>query len=237
MNLGLKSVSDEFNSGTLGKQWSWVRENTSNWSLSKKSGSLQITSEKGDIVATNNNAKNILLQSANTDWTIESKMVCSRKPIGSTQNAGILAYQDDDDFVKFVYKATPARRGMGGPPAATPAVQSGTVDIIVESNGSQKTAATLSLTDIIKDNNTLFLKIDKKGSVYTASCSSDGKSFKVVGTADIMLKDVKAGITVCDGVAPAGRGNFPGMQPQAAQPETPFDVAFDYFHITNKGSK
>ncbi len=243
VNFGLKSVSDEFNSATLGKQWSWVRENSSNWSLSKKSGSLLITSEKGDIVAANNNAKNILLQSANTDWTIDSKMICSRKPAGSTQNAGILAYQDDDNFLELVYKASPARRGMGGPgapggTATPPVVQPGTVDIIVEINGSQKTAATLSLTDIIKDNNTLVLKLDKKGSVYTASCSSDGKSFKVVGTADIMLKNIKTGVIVCDGVPPAGRGgNNPGMQQQAAQPETPFDVAFDYFHITNKGIK
>src|SRR5450759_2153755 len=92
VNFGTKSVSDEFNSGTLAKQWSWVRENNSNWSLSKKSGSLLITSEKGDIVSSNNNAMNILLQSANTDWTIESKMVCSRKPSVPVQNAGILAY-------------------------------------------------------------------------------------------------------------------------------------------------
>ncbi len=113
INFGTSSVSDEFNTGTLGKQWSWVRENPANWSLSKKVGSLVITSAKGDIVSTNNNAENILLQSANTDWTIESKIVCSRKPSGFAQNAGILAYQDDDNFVKLVYRAG-GRRGMGG---------------------------------------------------------------------------------------------------------------------------
>jgi hypothetical protein len=41
----------------------------------------------------------------------------------------------------------------------------------------------------------------------------------------------------CDGVAPARMGNFPGMQQQTSQPETPFEVAYDYFHITNKGLK
>ena len=181
---------------------------------------------------------NILLQSANTDWTIESKMVCSRKPSGATQNAGLLAYQDDDNFVKLVYKAAVARRGFGGP-ATTPAVQPGTVDLIIESNGAQKTAATLSMADIIKDDNTLVLKLEKKGDLYTASCSSDGKNFKAIGTANIMLTDIKAGIIVCDGVPQAGRGNFPGMQQQQqpGQPETPFEVAFDYFHIVSKGLK
>jgi beta-glucosidase-like glycosyl hydrolase len=233
VNFGTKSVSDEFNSGTLAKQWSWVRENASNWSLSKKSGSLLITSEKGDIVSSNNNAMNILLQSANTDWTIESKMVCSRKPSGA-QNAGILAYQDDDNFIKLVYKASNARFGMFGPGGT--GVQSGTVDMVIEKDGYQKSGATLSMADIIKDDNTLVLKLEKKGSLYSASCSSDDKNFTTIGTADIILKDVKAGMIVCDGVAPA-RGGFPGMEQPTNQPQPPFEVAFDYFHIVNKGLK
>jgi beta-glucosidase len=52
-----------------------------------------------------------------------------------------------------------------------------------------------------------------------------------------MLKDVKTGMIACNGVAPARRGNFPGMQQQTNQPETPFEVAYDYFHIVNKGLK
>jgi hypothetical protein len=42
---------------------------------------------------------------------------------------------------------------------------------------------------------------------------------------------------VCDGVPPTGRGGNQGMQQQPAQPNTPFEVAYDYFHIVNKGLK
>jgi beta-glucosidase len=233
VNFGIKSISDEFNSGTLAKQWNWIRENSSNWSLSKKSGSLLITSEKGDIISSNNNARNILLQSANTDWTIDSKIVCSRKPSGS-QNAGILAYQDDDNFIKLVYKASSPRFGMGGPGGA--GVQRGSVDLVIEKDGYQKSGASLSMADIIKDDCTLVLKLEKKGSIYSASCSADGKNFTTVGTADIILKDIKAGMIVCDGIAQA-RGGFPGMEQPTNQPQTPFEVAFDNFHIVNKGLK
>jgi len=237
IHFGTSSVNDEFNTGTLGKQWSWIRENPANWSLSKKAGSLLITSNKGDIVSTNNNAENILLQSANTDWTIESKIVCSRKPSGFSQNAGILAYQDDDNFVKLVYRAGGGRRGMGGFGAPGSAgIQPGSVELVIEKDGYQRSAGTLSMADIIKDNNTLVIKLEKKSNIFTASCSSDGKNFKSVGAADILLKDVKAGIIVCDGVAPARMGNFPGMQQQTSQPETPFEVAYDYFHISNTGN-
>lgn len=125
---------------------------------------------------------------------------------------------------------------MGGP-AATPGVQPGLLDLIVESNGYPKSAATLSLADIIKDDNTLILKLEKKGSLYTASCSSDGKSFKEVGTANILLKDIKAGMIVCNGVPPTGRGNNQGTQQQPVQSDTPFEVSYDYFQIVNKGLK
>ena len=80
VNFGVPSVTDEFNDGKLGEHWSWLRESSEDWSLSKKSGSMVIVSGEGDLIEANNNAKNILLQSANTDWTIETKLVCSRTP-------------------------------------------------------------------------------------------------------------------------------------------------------------
>ena len=239
VNFGIKSVNDEFNSSTLGKQWSWVRENPANWSLSKKPGSLVITSQKGDITQSSNNAENILLQSANTDWTIETRITCSRKPSGFSQNAGILAYQDDDNFAKLVYSASFGRRGFGGPTGSGVRAieQPGAVQLQIEGKGDQKSLATLSMEGIIKDNNTLILKLEKKGDLYTAFCSSDGTTFTTIGSANIVLKDIKAGLMVCNGVTPARMGGFPRAMPQNNQPETPFEVSFDYFRITNSGLK
>ncbi len=234
VNFGTPSVKDEFKGSSLGDQWTWVRENSSNWSLTKKSGSLVIAGAEGDIVESNNNAENVLLQSANTDWTIESKVVSSKVPSAS-ENAGVLAYQDDDNFVKLVYRAV-ARRGFFGFGEQTGAVQPGSVELIIENEGYQKSVATYNLEGDIK--NTVVLKLEKKGNEYIASCSPSGKKFETVGTANIMLKDVKAGIIACNGVAPSGRGNFPGFMMQTDnEPEIPFEVAFDYFRIKNSGLK
>ncbi len=74
INFDVNSVSDEFNNAAVGKQWKWLRENPSTHSLSKKAGSLTITSELGDVSEATNNARNILLQSANNDWTIDNKI-------------------------------------------------------------------------------------------------------------------------------------------------------------------
>jgi beta-glucosidase len=237
INFGTKSVSDEFNTTTLGKQWSWVRENSENWSLSKNPGSLLITSEEGDIQAENNNAENILLQSANNDWTVESKLVFSRRPTGFSQHGGLIAYQDDDNYIKLVYSVGGGRRGFEGFGGQG---GSGSMLLVTEEDGYQNNAAMLSLADIIKDNNTLFLKFEKKGPLYTAYVSSDGRNYQTVGSAEIMLQNVKAGIMVCEG-APDPRFarfmNMPGMTQQQREPEAPFELSCDYFHIKNKGLK
>ena len=236
VSFGAKSVSDEFNGNTLGKQWSWVRENPAHWSLTKTAGSLVITGEKGDLSAANNNAENLLLQSANTDWSIDTKAVFSRRPGGFGEQGGILAYQDDDNYVKLVYSSGRGRGGFGGFGGA--GNQPGTVLLVTEKDGYQATAASLSMADIIKDNNTLILRLEKKGSEYSASVSPDGKKFIPVGNADVMMNNVMAGLMVCNGVTPARMGQgMPGMPQQNAQPQQPLEVSFDYFHIMNKGLK
>lgn len=105
VSFDVATVGDEFKAATLGAQWSWVRENASAWSLSKKAGAMVITSGKGDVTEESNNAQNILLTSANCDWTIDTKITCSRRPVGSVENAGIIVYQDDDNFIKLARTA------------------------------------------------------------------------------------------------------------------------------------
>jgi regulation of enolase protein 1 (concanavalin A-like superfamily) len=233
INFGTKSIDDEFNSAAIGKQWTWVRENSANWSLTKENGSITITSKTGDLREATNNAENILLQSANTDWVVESKLKFSTKPSGFSQSGGLIAYQDDDNYVKLSYGA-----GAGGRRGGRPGSQGGSLSLITEENGSQKNAANVSIADIIKDNNTLYFKLERKGDVYTAYYSLDGKKYELVGTANLTLKDTKAGVLVCEGVADPRMARF--MQNQPQQPnatQKPFEVSVDYFHIKNSGLK
>ncbi len=228
INFDAGSISDDFN-GSIGSQWKWVRENPSNHSLSKKQGSLTITTEKGDVSEGSNNAKNILLQSANNDWTIETKLVGSRVP-AQPENAGILAYQDDDNFVKLMLRAVIKTTRQNG-------VQPGTIDFLMEENGIAKSVASFNLREEIVGDNALILKLEKKGSVYTASYSLDGKSFKVLGTDETLLKDIKVGLIACDGVITQSMTSTYYFDSSTTKPDTPFDVSFDYFHISNSGIK
>jgi len=234
VNFGIPSVSDEFAGTEPAKQWKWVRENTGGWSLSEKPGSMVITSGPGDITESNNNAENLLLQSANSDWTIESRIVCSRKPSGFSENAGMVAWQDDDNFVKLDYRASFGRRGFrrGGS-----GEQPGSVELLIESGGEEKSSVTLPMDGIATDDNALILKLVKEGDKYTASVSADGRAYETVGTGNVVLKDIQAGVMVCDGVLPARFAGFRRFMQQDNAPRSPFEVAFDYFRISNSGLK
>jgi beta-xylosidase len=227
-------VKDEFNSPILGTHWSWIREDKSNWSLTSQPGSLVLQSDSGDITETNNNAKNMLLQAANTDWTIETKIVCSRRPTAFTENAGIVAYQDDDNFVKLAYRPSFGRRSFR---RGAPGEQPGSVELLIENGGAQKLSGTLNMEGIITEDNTLLLKLEKQGDLYTAYVSSDGKQFEFVEAGNVVLRDIQAGVMACDGVLPARFAAFRRFMQRGNPPATPFEVAFDYFHIDNSGMK
>jgi beta-glucosidase len=234
LNFDVKSVHDEFNETKIGGQWEWIRKNPSAFSLSKKAGSLTITSEAGDISEGGNNARNMLLQSANNDWTIETKLICSRVPT-QPENAGILVYENDDNFVKLMFRAVikTTRFGRG----SDMQVQPGTIDLIMEENGITKSMASFNLKTTVTDNNALILSLEKRGSIYTACYSLDGIKFEKLGTADMLLKDIKAGLIVCDGVITQNMKSTFWFDSDTTKPETPFDVSFDYFRIENNGLK
>ena len=227
-NFDIPSVSDEFN-GSIGKQWQWIRENKDTYSLSKNGGALTITTEPGDVSEATNNAKNILLQSANNDWIAETKLVCSRVP-SQPENAGILAYQDEDNFVKLMLRAVTKTRQGRGPASA----QVGTIDLIVEENGIAKSMASFNLPQEITGNNALQLKLEKTGNTYTGYYAINGGDFVKLGVANGMLKDIKAGLIACDGVIIQSMKNVFYFDSDTTKPNTPFDVTFDYFHIMNK---
>lgn len=230
VNFDVKSVSDEFNGAVLGSQWEWLRENPSNYSLSKKSGALTITSESGAVSEGTNNAKNILLQSANNDWTIETKLVASRMP-SQPENAGIIAYQDDENFVKLMHRAAiKTTRARGAQPGA--------IDLVIEENDITKSLASFNLRESITDSNELILKLTKEGSIYTAYYSlNNGESFETLGTADLLLKDIKAGLIAVDGIIANYMKSTFWFDSDTTKPDTPYDVSFDYFRIENSGKE
>jgi len=234
-NFDIASESDEFNSATISDKWQWVRENQATKNLIKVPGALTITSEVGDISENSDNARNVLLQSANNDWVAETKLTCSRNP-SQPENAGIIAYQDDNNFVKLMLRAV-TKTTRSGRPNGSLETQPGTIDLLIEENGIAKSMASFNLKDGVTGDKYLILKLEKSGSIYTAYYSTDGIKFDKLGVADVSLKDIKAGIIACDGVLTQNVKSTFYFNSDTTKPSESFDVMFDYFRIINSGIK
>ncbi len=227
LNFDHSSHSDEFNDNSIGSQWEWVREQSDNHSLSTNPGSLTITTEQGDVSEQSNNVRNLLLQSANNDWTIETKLTGSRAP-SQPENGGLIAWQDDHNFVKLMLRAVTKTTRQRGP-------QAGTIDLLVEENDIARSVATFNLQEMITGNQPLYLRLTKKGALYTASYSLNGREYKELGSAEAMLRNIKAGLIACDGIITQSMTSTFWFDSDTTKPETPYDLTFDYFRIRNAG--
>ncbi len=226
VNFGIPSQSDAFEPAGLKDQWSWVRENKELWSLSDVAGNLVLTGAEGDVKGKANNAANILLQSANSDWVTETRMEFSQRPAMVDQQGGLIAYQDDDNYVKLVY--TNSRKGFMG--------SAEYIELLVESEGGEYSAANVRAQGLVTDDLVLLLRLEKKGSRYTAWYSVGGGDFKLLGTTDVVLKDVRAGLITFNGADQQVSDMVAQMMGLGGSgEEKPFKVRFDYFNIEDTG--
>ena len=204
VNFAHAPKSDDFSSTTLGPQWSWVRENPAKWSLTSNPGSMTITPEQGDLATATNTAKNLLLQPALGDFAIESKLTFSAKPSTATQQGGIIAYQDDNDFLKVDWERQTSNTQLR----------------VVLEDALSGTPVNQILTQPVADSivpasNAIWFRMIKAGSTYSIFYSVDGTSWTSLWTTGATFTNLKVGLFSYNGTATTSTLN----------------VAFDYFNV------
>ena len=137
--------------------WDIVRPNDEKWTVDENG--LTVSLEEGDLWRANNDAKNLFLQNAGGDWTVETAIQFSQPPTESFQQAGIAVYQDDDNFFKIVYQ------GGGGSGSITTGGDKDAWD----ASGSDSTNAFTG--------NQVWLRMSKDRNTYTVFYSADGVEF------------------------------------------------------------
>ena len=90
--------TDEFATSSLNSHWFWVREDNTHWSLTDNPGFMRITTQQGGLLFDGGDAKNLLLRDAPVgDFEIETRVIFT--PTENFHIAGLLVYQDDDNFL------------------------------------------------------------------------------------------------------------------------------------------
>ena len=149
-------------------------------------GTLRIPVDSGDMWGSQNNTRNSLFRSLSSNWT-SIKLKLSFAPTQNYQQAGLLAYQDDDNYVQVtrIYgggnKVTFAREINGNPSALNSATETATANLILR------------------------LDRDPSTQIISAYYSKDGSSWTAMGSVTQALNNPQLAVFV--GASPGGFPN------------------------------
>lgn len=229
VNFGMETSGDEFDGNTLGEQWSMVRESEDHWSIS--GGQLVVDLQSGSLQSSRNDAKNILLKDANSDWTIATRLVLPEGPPSQLMQSGLIAYQDDDNYVKFIYKSS-GRMEFG--PEGFLRVLVETVELAYEIEGAEYTMDRFEMDEELARQREIELTLKKTGDQYTGICTIGEKEISLEGSPLVLLNDIRAGLMAYEGESSRGWFPIPVPMGPSAEPEG-VKIGYDYFRISPSG--
>ena len=165
---------EDFNGTALGAGWEVVRGDSA---LTVGGGLLTIPTQAGDLYQTTNTAKNIVLRPAPTGpFTITAKV--NHKGLVQYQQAGIIVYGDDNNYVKLDRTAS----------NAATAANVEFFEFIQEQNATARNATqdrTANLAATFPQD--FYVRISYDGTNLTGSYSTDGTTFTAAGRASTPL--------------------------------------------------
>jgi Beta xylosidase C-terminal Concanavalin A-like domain len=174
------SQGDEFNSTTFTAPFTAICGGAAStpcpdpaspgkWNLNQESlGQLRIWTQFGSLLGTGtgtNNARNLIVQpvSPGNDYTVTTKLTFpanTSTPTALGQTAGLIVYQDDDNFIYVARTFTPAGLSQ--------------IQFLQEAGGFDTVASVTESTPILP---TVYLRIQKTGTLYQAWYSADNVTF------------------------------------------------------------
>ncbi len=184
-----RARSDDFSGTSVGPQWTWLRQDPAAEQVS--GGALTITPEQGDLSGTNPPARNVLLQPALGNWAMVSKLTFSTAPHVANQQGGMIAYQDDANWLKLDWEYSNGAAQLAE-----------TTSDNQNLAGKQITQVLTTLpTSGVLSSNSVWLAMDKFGSRYTTYYSTDGTHFTPIYNVGASLSNVEVGLFAWNGAA------------------------------------
>ncbi|MBE2315156.1 ThuA domain-containing protein [Solirubrobacter sp. CPCC 204708] len=198
------ATSDEFEGTALGCQWSIVRS-TNQHTVS--GGVLKVPTAPGDLYGGGGDAPNLILQKAPSGaWEATTKVTINAQ--AGSQQAGLILYQNDDNYIKAVLLARSSSEKF--------------MEIVQEINGSPRYDASQDRLNIPSDwPTTFYVRFTHQNGTITAAASRDGSTWQQIGrtATSSSFTSPRIGLT-----AVTNDGN------------QRTDASFDFFRITGGGT-
>ena len=159
--------SDDFNSTSLGSQWTFVNPAGDGSFALTGTGTedayleLDVPTGRHDLWRNNKNAVRVMQPAANEDFELEVKF--DSEPSQTSQMQGILVEQDQNDWIRFdaLYKGSTLR--MFAP---------------VTVDGSSTTKINVG----VPTESASYLRVERQGDLWTLDYSGDGASWTTAGS-------------------------------------------------------
>lgn len=100
----IAALSDDFNDGELGPQWTWIREPETGVKLTGSTFQFQV--QAADLFQDNNTASVLVEDAPDGEFMVETRVRFDVPPSGccyNFQQAGLLVYGDDDNYVRLAH--------------------------------------------------------------------------------------------------------------------------------------
>lgn len=202
VHFAVPALADAFSGSRLGPGWSWIRPDPVHTRLVP--GSLTIAAEPGDLGT--HTARNLLVEPALGDWTLQTRLQFSLPPHVPTQQAGLMAYQNDENYLKvdLEYSAGAVR----------------IVETAADNLSGAPITQILSAVPAPQLAGGAWLRMVKHGQRYTTYYSGDGLHFVELYNAGASLRNVNVGLLALAG----------------SDPTTDLAVVFSGLHLSDSGT-
>lgn len=148
---------------TLAPGMSWIREDPSRWTAIDTS-TVDLRAGVNGLWATQNSAVNLLLHDAPADTgaAVVATVHMSGRALSAYEEAGLVFYADDDNYVALQRKNNGADSDAGR-----------TLTLVTETHGSP--SENTRVVDPVDSD--IWLQVERVGTTFTARYSLDGKDF------------------------------------------------------------
>lgn len=193
---------DDFDGRKLNPAWKILKEDKNRWTL--EGGKLIIVTQKGSIYEKSDDLRNqfVLDRPLPDNYTITTKLTITLR---SQQHlAALTIYRDKDNYLNLGYWGKPWGNNVFRRPFFSKEVegQANTLEFEPRTIGGEGGTPQLDFMGPRKDPETIWLRLEKRGSTFTGSFSMDGtRWYKIADHTMLRMGDARLSLAASNGTA------------------------------------
>jgi formylglycine-generating enzyme required for sulfatase activity len=175
----LLSIRDDFNA-TLDSEWTWIRADDHQWSLTSKPGKLEVSLTSTTQIDIEGSETLLLRWIEGNNFEIITRILF--EPQRNFQRVGLVIYENRNNYVALLRGHADISMLPG--------------NALYFENRYESEANFWKYAQPITDPYDVYLKLRREGDIYSGFYSFDGKAWEFIGELEISIKPVSYGLLI-----------------------------------------